>query len=480
MTEIDNGIDKKIVEKNIVFLFTSTLNKKNNEYKNNITMNLGQCENLLKNDYNISDNDSLYILQIISEENGMKIPKIEYEIYYPLYNSYNLTKLNLTSCQDTKIEISIAVSIDEDLDKYNSSSDYYNDICSKTTSESGTDISLKDRRNEFVDNNMSLCEENCELIDYDYTKEKAKCSCDVKLSIPSNYDIKFNKKDFLKSFIDIKNIDNLNIMKCYKIVFKIKDLIKNYGFFIISFIIVLYFITLIIFWAYSYNKLKNDINIMISLLKINETTIIKNDIKKITKKKKKKKVKRKKKIKNNNTNSNINNLNNKIELKNNYDENIEKRNYSGLITQNLEDKSINIMKNDILLNINKNDIYAKSLLEEKDFEINSLDYEEAFKLDHRNYFQYYISLLKYNHPILFSFAPFKDYNPRVIKMFLFFFSFCLDFSINALFFNDDTMNKIYEDKGKFNFLYQIPQILYSTLISRFIDALIKKFGFISR
>ena len=35
------------------------------------------------------------------------------------------------------------------------------------------------------------------------------------------------------------------------------------------------------------------------------------------------------------------------------------------------------------------------------------------------------------------------------------------------------MHKIYEDKGKFNFLYQIPQILYSTLISRFIDSLIK-------
>ena len=58
-------------------------------------------------------------------------------------------------------------------------------------------------------------------------------------------------------------------------------------------------------------------------------------------------------------------------------------------------------------------------------------------------------------------------------MFLFFFSFSLDFTINALFFNDDTMHKIYEDKGKFNFLYQIPQILYSTLIGRFIDSLIK-------
>ena len=35
------------------------------------------------------------------------------------------------------------------------------------------------------------------------------------------------------------------------------------------------------------------------------------------------------------------------------------------------------------------------------------------------------------------------------------------------------MHKIYQDKGKYNFLYQIPQILYSTLISRFIDTLIK-------
>ena len=68
MTEIDNGIDKKIVEKNIVFLFTSTLNQKNNEDKNNITMDLGECENILKYNYNISYNDSLYILQIISEE----------------------------------------------------------------------------------------------------------------------------------------------------------------------------------------------------------------------------------------------------------------------------------------------------------------------------------------------------------------------------------------------------------------------------
>ena len=112
-------------------------------------------------------------------------------------------------------------------------------------------------------------------------------------------------------------------------------------------------------------------------------------------------------------------------------------------------------------------------MEKKDFELNSLNYELAFKLDHRSFFQYYFSLLKYNHPIFFSFGLYKDYNSKIIKVFLFFFSFCLDLTINALFFNDDTMHKILEDKGKYNFLYQIPQILYSTLISRFIDALIK-------
>ena len=95
------------------------------------------------------------------------------------------------------------------------------------------------------------------------------------------------------------------------------------------------------------------------------------------------------------------------------------------------------------------------------------------KYDKRNYFQYYIFLLKYNHPLIFSFGTYNNYNSRIIKIFLFFFSFSSDFNINALFFNDDTMHKIYQDKGKFDLLFQISQILYSTLISKLIDTLIK-------
>ena len=35
------------------------------------------------------------------------------------------------------------------------------------------------------------------------------------------------------------------------------------------------------------------------------------------------------------------------------------------------------------------------------------------------------------------------------------------------------MHKIYEEKGKFQFIYQLPQIIYSTIISSVLDYLLK-------
>ena len=453
--EIDGGKDKTITEESKTIILTSTQNQKNNEEKNYISMDLGECENILKRNYNIQNNNSLYILQIISGEEGMKIPKLEYEVYYPLYNNNNLTKLNLSLCKDTKIEISISVQINDSLDKYNPKSDYYNDICSKGTSDSGTDISLKDRKNEYINNNMSLCEENCDLVGYNPDKEKAKCSCDIKLSIPSNYDIKFNKKDFLKSFTDINNIININIMKCYKTILSINSLKKNIGFFIIGSVVIFFFIDLIIFMSISFSNIKKEIYNLIFKLKIKGNPI-------------KNKKKSKKKIKGIYLEKNDN--------KNNPDKTMKLLKYQGQSTQNITDnlsKKNNIKKYNIRGKKNK---YEHNILAQKDFELNSLDYNEALKFDYRNYCQYYFSLLKYNHPILFSFGTYDDYNSKVIKIFLFFFSLCLDLTVNALFFNDDTMHKIYEDKGKFNLLYQIPQIIYSALISGFINSFIRNFA----
>ena len=94
------------------------------------------------------------------------------------------------------------------------------------------------------------------------------------------------------------------------------------------------------------------------------------------------------------------------------------------------------------------------------------------KKDKRFYSEYTISLFKLKHPLIFTFCL-NDYNSKIIKVELFLISFSIYFAINALFFNDETMHKIYEDEGKFELLYQLPQILYSSIISIILNTLLK-------
>ena len=108
-------------------------------------------------------------------------------------------------------------------------------------------LNLNDRKKKFMDKNMTLCEENCNLIDYDYKTENAKCSCKVKISLPIYEDIVFDKNILCQSFTDVKNIINIHLLKCYKKVFTKESLKNNYGFFIFLIIFVLFFITLILF-----------------------------------------------------------------------------------------------------------------------------------------------------------------------------------------------------------------------------------------
>ena len=47
-------------------------------------------------------------------------------------------------------------------------------------------------------------------------------------------------------------------------------------------------------------------------------------------------------------------------------------------------------------------------------------------------------------------------------------------TINGFFFSDSTMNKIYDDNGSYNFIYQLPKILYSTVVSAVINMILKR------
>ena len=452
--------------------FASLKYLKNNKI-NGTSIDLGICENLLREAYNFFDDEDLYILIIDIKEEGMKIPKIEYAVYYlnntngkliqldlsicldkkrHLLNFQKKTKMNLRLLNDNndnsaKIKALIPVEINNNIDKHNSSSEYYNNPCYTTTSQYGTDICLKDRRDEFIDNNMTLCEENCDLIGYDYYYNKSICSCTIKIKLPLLNEVKFDKERLKNNFIDINNIMNIKFLKCYKIAFKKENIIHNLGFYILGLNKIEFLIT-----SHKTKKLKtNDLN--------------------DTNKKKPEEIRKKKKNKNKNKKNKIKVQ--KINLKEGMSDIIPIRKNDEIIPYNPNiNYNLNNRKNKDKYN-NDNKTKENSLLDYNDSELNSLPYKDALDQDKRTYIQYYISLLKTNHLLIFSFYPFNDYNSQIIKIFLFFFYFSSDLVINALFFTEATMNKIYYDKGVFDFVYNIPQIIYSLLISIIINAIIK-------
>ena len=108
-----------------------------------------------------------------------------------------------------------------------------------------------------------------------------------------------------------------------------------------------------------------------------------------------------------------------------------------------------------------------------DEELNKMEYENALINDQREYCQYYISLLKKKHLIILVFVSNDDYNVFLLKFSLFILSISLFFAINTLFFRDSTMRYIFKNRGAYNFLYQIPQVLYSTLISSAMTYILK-------
>ena len=471
------------------YVITSTENLKDAK-KNSTSINFGECEDFLKFTYNISDNESLIILKIDKSKDNDKssIKQVEYEAFHP--NSR--TNLDLSLCKDMKINVfyNIPLINIDDLYKYNQSSDYYNDICFTNNSDNGVDICVKDRRSVYVDNNMPVCEENCELVDFDLENNKSLCSCNIKPEV-SIYNTEVDSEALYNKF-DGEPKTNIEIIKCYYLLFQVENLKTNIGNYIISSIGVIYVFCLLIFIFVESKLIIKKIKALAEYVKenifepkrelSNDVVIISPSL--ITQKNREVKKNKNTFIHGNPTKKKKKRQNkipyidlNKLKVRNKKVEMIP-------TTTNLNTKSYQSQlktENERLETFNNNKreskpifVYPKEeFMKMNDYEINNLSYEEALKYDNRSYFQYYWSLLKVGHICMFAFVPNNDYNSRIIKVCLFFFSFALYFTVNALFFTDDTMHQIYVDEGKYDLLYQISQIVYSTLISSVINFIIR-------
>ena len=89
--------------------------------------------------------------------------------------------------------------------------------------------------------------------------------------------------------------------------------------------------------------------------------------------------------------------------------------------------------------------------------------------DKRGFLKIYWSLLKREHIVIFTFITRDDHNIIFVKYSGFFFLLCTDMAMNVFFFADETMHKMFLNYGKYNFIQQIPQVIYTTIISQLIE-----------
>ena len=326
---------------------------------------MGECEDILKKKYNINKNETFIILKLDYFLEGTFIPLIKYDIFNPITKK----KLDLNYCNNIKSNNNIPVIINEEsIYLHDPDSGYYKDICASYSTDSETDITLFDRKNQYNINNMSLCERNCKFIGYNSITKKALCSCNINNNSPLNLEDIINSKKLLNNFINFKSISNIGVMKCYHLLFSKNGIINNAGSYLILFIIFVFIISSIIFKIKEYKSFNNKI---INIIEIKKEIKQNNNISE----------------KNDNFNNDFLNMksNKKRDIKIN--EHISQIRSANLLTNLSYNKN---KKDNNELVINQNSKLYDSTINYVDLELNTLPYKEAIEEDKRTYFQYYI------------------------------------------------------------------------------------------
>ena len=493
-------------ENSITFHLTTEENEKNsiNDYTINIerlsVLDLKECEDILKKENDINPNNSLIIFKVEKISNNFQDKSVQYEIYHPI----NKKKLDLSVCNS--IDLNMPITLEEErielyndlqklgYDLFNINDPFYQDICSNYKSKDGTDVLLSDRQNDIYDNDLT-CQNNCEYSSYSEKTKYLKCQCKIDTK---NITLDKFKEIMYEGFTSILKNTNYKFLKCYKLVLSIDSITINYGSIILIILFLIHFCIFIIYIIKGIKPIKIEIVKIIddirnkkksstikSNLKINRKSIkIKNRKINFKNNPPKSSPKRgptfinlilKKKTTNRYKAAYINN--NLINIKKDNKMNRKNSNVTSMASSN---KSITntktMVKTNTKLSQLKTEPVLKSPLDDfnilDDYDLNHLIYEEAIKLDKRTFIQIYCSMLRKKHLVMFAFCTPNDYNLSYIKFSKFVFLIGTNLSMSVLFFFDESMHKIYINSGGFNLIQQIPQIIYSSLVSAFIEFVI--------
>ena len=543
---------------------------------------LGECENKLKEEYNLPNDTKLYILGIDSPNlsGNSSINVFNFEIY--LKNGTQIK--DLSACNESKIITSSNINdlniikyekakkfSDVGYDIYNKTDKFYVDNCA-SANDNWNDITLKDREKYYYPN-ISICNEGCDYNSIDFEAQRFICECDVISNISStdkndisSDEIKENDdQTYLEYFL---SLINYKIFKCYSLFNKFENYYYNGGLYIGIGTLVISTSLIFVFCFKTVNtikieffknmptnqKLKEDhrTNIKhntIDRLNNNESNTISNNNNPPRKykknnainllffgsnknKKKENEIIKKLDIINDNDNNKIsNNIKTPNKSQNKYKSlRIPKKKFTQVLNdsskinktreQDNVEKSSNLKLKSpkIIVKLNKNPTFKKFTLNrqktskfakeneeeinnnnnliseeneeelnidfnfahlidirDKDIdrkELNEIPYQQALRIDNRNFFE--IALTVFINKVgilnLFFYRPPYTYLSLTVTVYL--FEFLLDLTINCFLYSDDVVSEKYHNDGSLTMFTSFTLSIISNIVSSIITALV--------
>ena len=454
------------------------------------------------------------IVALVERANGQKKSTTSYSFYHPT------TGLKIdaeTICKDEEIIVkesvlaqlnntdlnldSLLYLTQQDINIFNLSDSFYKDICYHFESPNGKDVPLGDRIKTYYPN-ITLCDPGCTSKGVNLTSMESICECKF-TDIMSNELIEGNAliESTLGEITDLLSSSNLMVLKCYKDVFKKEYILKGSGGFIILTIFLFELIFTFIFILYDMAKIRKYVYNLTEYFMLYNNVNKNNNNNLFTDKKKLKAPPKKKGNKSSKILSPIGKKTNKnrklYSAKNIYNEDNISKSISNVKSEEMalarRKTSVHSKKTKLPLKgknlANKNEsnsltnlVKAKNSLGGLDMEeylkpdIDDMEYDDAIKLDKREFCEFFGEKIKENQIIMNTFYFKENLRPMSIKIILLLLNIDLYFIVNGLFFSEEYLSELFNSNEEETFFSFIPRSIsrffYSTMVGLVVGIII--------
>ena len=325
----------------------------------------------------------------------------------------------------------------------------------------------------------------------DIESKRVNCSCfislldnNMDLDNDENFENKFNIQTKDNFFSYLLDKINYKIFKCHKIVryLNIKDLLKNIGFILGNSFIMFNLICIFVFYCSFLSRIRIKIFKLIPKNKKVENTIKNNENKNnstnniFNRKQNNKKLSMKMSLNKKRKSKNINKINlpNKKEQKFKYELKKIKRNsilspFRKILGTNIKkDENDKSIKNLFISIYNDNNNYNNNDKEIEEEDYNSLPFTQALRLDKRNIFSIFMSILKMKINIISILVYPEEFTHKSLTLSMYFLEFLFNYFMNALLYTDDIVSQKYHNNGKLDMFTSLLLSLTSNIITSII------------